>query len=528
MNPIPARRRSAGGAVLLLLLALVAPPAQGAGLGVRYADGRTGPSLPVTRLEPGSDEYYVAANALASALELERFWRADTRKLVLKVKQRRLQVTVDTRLVLAGDQEILLRVPVRYQKGSVMLPLEFLERVLVPALGGGAALDRATLRLSLGSGDTDITGIDYQPVPEGLEVRLLLGRALHCTAQANSDELVRVVLAGGKVDPLALAADRPAPLLRSVRAEQAASGAIIYLQVEPPLGGLETRSEDGDRTVVITLRRGMAAPEAGRSDFVRPMVEMPPAGVDVDSFDIVAIDAGHGGFDSGARGGGLLEKDVTLQVATQLQTLLGRELGVRVLLLRSGDATLAAETRAELANRARADALISLHCNAWFGPEARGFAVAYVTPAGSTRDLAAMQSAEQGLTEFVPWNAAGVPFAPRSKLLAEQVEAALGAALGLPGRGLRTAPLEVLQGAAMPSVLIEMGFLTSAEDVARLSASDFAPRLAAGLAAALRGYKQELRTAAAPGSPAVSPRGAGPAPAAAGTGRTTGGEARVR
>jgi N-acetylmuramoyl-L-alanine amidase len=81
------------------------------------------------------------------------------------------------------------------------------------------------------------------------------------------------------------------------------------------------------------------------------------------------------------------------------------------------------------------------------------------------------------------------------------VDAALGSALDLPRHGVRAAPLEVLQGAAMPGVVVELGFLTSPDDVAKLGASDFGARLAAALGSALREFKQDARTMAAAGRP---------------------------
>jgi N-acetylmuramoyl-L-alanine amidase len=229
---------------------------------------------------------------------------------------------------------------------------------------------------------------------------------------------------------------------------------------------------------------------------------LPISGTAADSFDLIAIDAGHGGFDSGVKAGGLVEKDFTLAVATQLQPLLERDLGVRVLLVRGGDATLSVESRAEIANRARADVFISLHCNAWFDPEAHGFEVLYTAPGVSTSNVSALRSAEQGLTEFVPWNSACVSYAARSQRLAERVDAALGNALDLSRRGLHVAPLEVLQGAAMPSIVLEMGFLTSPDDVGKLAAGDFATRVASALAVALSEFKQDTRSMAVVGPPA--------------------------
>src|SRR2546426_9697330 len=107
----------------------------------------------------------------------------------------RIQVTVDTRLVLDTDQDLLLHVPVRYRQGGGMLPLEFLERVLAPAMGGTIQFDRAGLALVVSSGaGSDVTGVDYDVSPDATQVRVHLTRALKYRVEATSHEIVRLTL----------------------------------------------------------------------------------------------------------------------------------------------------------------------------------------------------------------------------------------------------------------------------------------------------------------------------------------------
>jgi N-acetylmuramoyl-L-alanine amidase len=289
------------------------------------------------------------------------------------------------------------------------------------------------------------------------------------------------------VEVLALAADQPSTLVHSARAEQKGKDAAVYFEVEPPLGGVSDRLEDAGKTIVLMLLRGQSKPEPAAA-YVRPLVEIPsPA----DSFDLVALDAGHGGFDHGVQASGLLEKNVTLQLAQAVQPLLEHELGVRVLLLRANDETLSAETRAEIANRAGADLLVSLHCNAAFAGGAHGWEVFYAAPVRSPAGDAVLAANRSGVTDFSPWDTASLPFAARSAAFADQVRAELGRALDGPGRGAQPEPIELLRAVAMPAVQVECGFLTDADDASRLSGSEFAARLATGLAAAIRRYRQE-------------------------------------
>jgi N-acetylmuramoyl-L-alanine amidase len=486
------RRWGVHAALGLCVWWLAAGVAAAAELHVRWADGRRAAPLAIERPASDSDEWYVSADALADALALERFWRPEARKLVLKVGNHRIQVTIATRLVLDGDDEVLLREPVLYRRGSVMLPLEFVERILAPRLGEGARFDRAALDLVLGRSAGDVVGIDYEPGTDATRIRIRMSHAFEYRAQATSRQLVRLRFDGAEIDPVALAADRPAPLVRSLRAEQAGTAAILYFELEGS-AGFADRSEDGGRTVIIDIQRG-AAPAPPPISMHAPSLRALGAAV-ADSFDVVVLDAGHGGFDRGARVAGLDEPDVTLRMAMALRPILERELGVRVVLTRDGDATLAAASRAEVANRAGADVFVSLHCNTWFDPRAHGFEVLHAPALRSTAADAVLASSRSGVTDFVPWDVAHAPWAEASRRFAADLAAALAQELGSSGRGARGADLEVLQGATMPAAVVELGFLTNADDRAAFESPDFTARVGAALVTAIASLRDAARGA---------------------------------
>ena len=95
---------------------------------------------------------------------------------------------------------------------------------------------------------------------------------------------------------------------------------------------------------------------------------------------MIVVDAGHGGSEEGAKGpGGALEKNVTLSVARRLKAALEARLGVRVILTRDGDQTMALDERAALANNNKADLFVSLHANASLRPGMTGAEVFYLS-----------------------------------------------------------------------------------------------------------------------------------------------------
>jgi N-acetylmuramoyl-L-alanine amidase len=487
-------KRALRAAVLCLVALAAVRAAAAAELTLRAGDGRRLESLPLERLEDDSDELYVSANALARVLQLERFWKPETRKLVLKTADRRIQVTVDTRLVLNGDADALLRVPVRYRRSSVMLPLEFVERILVPALGD-VRFDRQTLELRTQSPSSDVAGVDYETDGAATLLRVRLRQARRYRVQATSRDLVRLTLSGAVVDPLALAADQPTAGIRSVRAEQSGETGVLYFEVQSGIERVQDRTEDGGRTILVTVHHPAASVPAARPG---PAPDLPRMASAPDSFDLVVLDAGHGGFDRGVQGSGLVEKDVNLWLVQQVQPLLQNDLGVRVLLARSDDQTMAVERRAEIANVARADLFVSLHCNAWYDAGARGFEVFHAPPP------AAGTVAPAGI-DFVPWSQAQGPAAPRSQAFAEALQAELGRLLPSPNRGAKPADVELLRGLTMPAVLIEVGFLTHAGEAAQLMQPEFAAALAGGIAAAVRRWRGPLGPASTPGGAGANP-----------------------
>jgi len=175
---------------------------------------------------------------------------------------------------------------------------------------------------------------------------------------------------------------------------------------------------------------------------------------------IVCIDPGHGGPDPGAVSpDGIQEKNVNLSVAKRVAEYL-RRADVQVVLTRDTDKELvlgndsAAElrARAQVANNAKADFFLSIHCNAASTSDAEGFEV-YHYP-GSTKGA----------------------------MLATNIADAYALASGLKRRKVASANFQVLRDTAMPAVLIELGFLTNKADCALLREPAFLDKIALGIA----------------------------------------------
>ena len=226
-----------------------------------------------------------------------------------------------------------------------------------------------------------------------------------------------------------------------------------------------------------------------------PLLDLPPAG----GLRAIVIDPGHGGDDIGAKGAkGALEKNVTLSVARRLKAALEARLGVRVLLTRDGDQAVPSDQRAALANNNKADLFVSLHANASVRPGVAGAEVFYLafdagdtgprTSQGGRETLPVVGGGSRDI-DITPWQTAQVGHLEQSSALARAVEAALRERIAMSPRSLQQAPFRVLVGANMPAVLVEMGFLTNAQQEQQLQSDEYQNAVSQALLDAIVRYR---------------------------------------
>ena len=237
----------------------------------------------------------------------------------------------------------------------------------------------------------------------------------------------------------------------------------------------------------------------------------------------IVIDAGHGGHDDGTIGpNGLREKDVVLDVALRLATLVQTRLGAEVVLTRSDDTFVPLTERTAIANEHKADLFLSIHANSSPAPAVAGtetfllnlnsspgaIAVAARENAGSDKSVGELRD----LVQSIALNdkiAESQSFAAdiQSSIFTQAAKANAAAR----DRGVKKAPFVVLIGARMPSVLAEIGFLSNTRDEGNLNKPEYRQKVAESLYRGISQYSQSLShfevadtTAKAPGYPATA------------------------
>jgi N-acetylmuramoyl-L-alanine amidase len=221
----------------------------------------------------------------------------------------------------------------------------------------------------------------------------------------------------------------------------------------------------------------------------------------------IAIDPGHGGYDTGTIGPhGLLEKNLCLDVALRLGQLIEHDIpGAEVIYTRQDDRYVRLEDRAAIANRANADLFISIHANSSDSREARGvetyslsLAAAQESTELAARENALAQSSFHDLAELIRKIARNEMVA-ESRQLAVEIQDALSQSLQLvspreTNRGVKQAPFIVLTGANMPAVLSEIAFVNNTSDENLLLESGPRQRVAEGLCRGIAAFLDRLHS----------------------------------
>ncbi|WP_298847668.1 N-acetylmuramoyl-L-alanine amidase [uncultured Ruegeria sp.] len=220
----------------------------------------------------------------------------------------------------------------------------------------------------------------------------------------------------------------------------------------------------------------------------------------------VMLDPGHGGIDPGAEIDDVDEKTLMLTFARELREVLLRSGGYEVVLTRVDDQFVSLERRIALAHRAGADLFISLHADSLSEGQAHGAAV--YTLSADASDVASSKLAERhdrgDLISGIDLNGADDQVAdvlldmarqetvPRTKSLAGAIANGMAQQGGPMNRKpLRTASFSVLKAADIPSVLIELGFLSSPRDQKNLRDSDWRAKMALGIFRGLEDWRQQ-------------------------------------
>lgn len=234
------------------------------------------------------------------------------------------------------------------------------------------------------------------------------------------------------------------------------------------------------------------------------------AKVKVEKPFIVAIDAGHGGNDSGAQGiNGTYEKDVVFSIARKLEALVNAQKGMKAVMVRQGDYYVGLRKRMDIARAAKADVFISIHADAIKDASVRGASVYALSTSGASSESAywrahsenaadlvegeQLNDEENGLTNVL-LDLSQAATQEASVLLANKVLKNFESVAQLHYESVQKAGFAVLKSPDIPSILVETAFISNPQEELKLVSSGHQLKIATAILKGVSSYMKQPKT----------------------------------
>ena len=458
----------------------------------------------------------------------------------LKIADKEVVIGQGNAIITVGDAIVSLSQPPVQGEGGLQVPLDFLRKTFGDLLGYSFDWRPETQRLTIARRGT-------RELPVALDVVHLQGMTT-IVLQFPEEPRYKVNRQGSTIQ-VQMLADRltpPAP-------KEVQDPLVKSVTIDP--GQIRVQLAEGAQAESYVLEKPfrLVFDVHRTSEVEGPTSPAVPAGRQAGIHTIV-IDPGHGGTEVGAIGpSGIQEKELTLQLARELEAKLAQRLAVRVVLTRTEDANLPLDMRTAIANQNKADLFVSIHLNSSLGSGAYGTETYFLSPQ-ATDTRASSSAATENRTaaaagapatsdtanpanpaspaddtqdlQLILWDLAQTHHMTESQRFANMIQGELNEMLKLKDRGVKQAPFRVLMGATMPAVLVELGFISNPDEEKKLKDPAYREQLVDALSRAIAHYKalvenqpenQPPNTPAAPGAaPQATPPAAARPPAKVG------------
>ena len=285
-------------------------------------------------------------------------------------------------------------------------------------------------------------------------------------------------------------------LIKSLSAENSGPDTELKFQLSKDYTTSEVISASGSNDILITLHNKIFVGNENKEKYKEKW-----------DFNVIVIDPGHGGKDAGTIGvNGVKEKNVNLGIALKLGKLIEKNIkDVKVIYTRKTDKFIELYRRGKIANEANGKLFISIHCNSTprKPTSANGFEVYLLRP-GRTKEAVEIAERENSVIQyednpqryekltdenFILVSMAQSSYMKYSEKFADILNKQFNKDLNIDSRGVKQAGFYVLVGAAMPSVLIETGFLSNRHDAKLLSSSRGQQKIAESIYQAVKKFK---------------------------------------
>jgi N-acetylmuramoyl-L-alanine amidase len=409
--------------------------------------------------------------------------------------------------VLVNGKPVVLDAPVLVKRGVWLVPESFVGRV-VPTLVASTPSGPTTARFAAASPEVNLEDVRVRSYPSFTRIVIETSAAVTHRIESSGPKEARVRLVG--LGSGAHNQEIGDGLISEVRVDRAGSDALLRVVYEGTAGTLRASTLADPPRIVLDVARPVDPGTREGREQITPL-------------KTIVLDAGHGGHDSGATGPtGLMEKDLVLDVTRRVAKLVEARLGLKVLLTRDSDNFVTLRDRTSSANRQHADLFVSIHANAHREAAADGVETYFLSSEATDSTARQVAALENGVVQLeqptgrgagqvdivkaILWDLAQSEFQLESSRLAEVVHDSMTQTLRISNRGVKQAGFYVLGGAAMPAILLEIGFVTNPKEERKLKDTKYRDEIARAIFSGLAEYKRawDQRARASAGTSTVT------------------------
>jgi N-acetylmuramoyl-L-alanine amidase len=473
--------------------------AQAPSIAVVSREGRK--PLPVTTI---NNQDYIAVDDVNTAFATTSREDRLAGGLTITARGRSIVLTENQNVVSVAGRLVTLPAPPLRRDGRWFVPADFLPRALAAALETRLDLRRQARLLIVG--DVRVPRVVARIDAGANNVAVTFDITPNTETRVNAQQGRLIVQFDADVLDLSIPLVPPQDFLQSVTPGDTPSTLALILGPRYALHRVTTSQPDaGSGRLTIDLSPATtdvapapAPPVAAPDTRLVIPTQGPSTGLRT-----VVLDPGHGGEELGTQGTkGTLEKEITLSVARRLRTLIESRLGLKVFLTREDDRTMSLDERSAFANNHRADVFLSIHANSAVRPSIKGAEVYYLTV--ERADAEARKKADENATtlpalgggnraiDLILWETAQARYLEQSATLAGFIEQALRPRVEMSPRAVQQAPFRVLVGANMPAALVEIGYLSNADQESQIATAPYQDQVAQALLDALIKFREFL------------------------------------
>jgi len=454
---------------------------------------------------------YFSVIHFAEALSVNYYYNADAQKIELKFINYNLKITSkNPYIILTGkgnqlSEEYQLPTSTYFIDEQIFIPLIYSFDIIKKASGNNLSLEsgKIVLKGEIIPEETktktgfDITGISVDEKINGTLLRVKSKTRILTYTSSYKQNVLKVIFRNVNTDVENLKLTDGKGLVKSISAKNIGKDTEIEFTLGNEYTTNEVLNAEGSNDILITIHNKIFSRNEEREKNKSKW-----------EFDVIVIDAGHGGKDVGAVGvNGVKEKDINLGVALKLGKLIEQDMkDVKVIYTRKNDTFVELYKRGKIANEEGGKLFISIHGNSTpkKPSDATGFEVYLLRP-GRTAEAISIAERENSVIQyeenpekyekltdenFILVTMAHSAYMKYSEKFSDFLNKQMGVDMSIPSRGIKQAGFYVLVGASMPSVLIETGFLSNKNDANYLKSSKGQNEIAGAIFKAIKSFRE--------------------------------------